>query len=448
VSRFPHLKTYVREHPDNKMAWYLLGKEYEADGQPGKANYCFNRAQEVYEAYEHVQVPEDILAEYEQKLREAADRRAKRAAKRRNWLLLAVLLMLAGFRYAEAPGIDSPRNAREETKLAAGLPPMLFTAAETGKPDAIGNAAAAYLEDGRKLPASVLGMKRDGKWLLWQKNLPMIAEIQPGQAPGESRLQSYDRKTCSCEADPPKKQQQAAQAWIHEQESLAVLSSAIQSYRKAEGSTPSNLDELNQVFPNNILSGSTPTMKRSFAAMTTLVKRQAYGQEPKPLTEGGRPVSASTLKGVPYLEKPLEIIVDRSRHRLAVVSGNVLLRNYEVGLGGSKTPTGTYAISDKVVNPNGRSNGEFGSRGMQLSETDYAIHGTNDPGSIGGDESHGCVRMNKDDIEELFDMVPAGTKVTLTDNVLPEAKLIPKQPFQSQDRQDQTNNKKIYKWLN
>lgn len=448
MSRFPHLKTYVREHPDNKMAWYLLGKEYEADGQPGKANYCFNQAQEVYEAYEHIQVPEDILAEYEQKLREAAERRAKRASKRRNWLLLAVLLLLAGFRYAEAPGIDGARSAAEEAPPASGLPPALFTAAEAGKPEAVGDAAADYLQDGRAVPASVLGMKRDGKWLLWQKDLPVIAKIEPGSKRGESLLRSYDRKTCDCEADTSKKERQAAQSWINEQESLAVLASAIRSYRAAGGGMPDSLSELNQVFPNNVLSGSTPTMKRSFSAMTTMLKRQAYGQASKPLTEGGRAVAVSTLGGKPYLEKPLEIIVDRSRHRLGVVSGDVLLRNYEVGLGGSKTPTGTYAISDKVVNPNGKSNGEFGSRGMQLSDTDYAIHGTNDPGSIGGDESHGCVRMNKDDIEELFDMVPAGTKVTLTDNVLPEGTLIPKQPFKSQDRQDQTNNKKVYRWLN
>ncbi len=37
-----YLKKYVQMHPDNKMGWYLLGKEYEKEGQLGKANYCFN----------------------------------------------------------------------------------------------------------------------------------------------------------------------------------------------------------------------------------------------------------------------------------------------------------------------------------------------------------------------------------------------------------------------
>ncbi|NGZ75696.1 L,D-transpeptidase [Saccharibacillus alkalitolerans] len=451
MTRFPHLKQYVREHPDNKMAWYLLGKEYEADGQPGKANYCFNKAQEVYEAYEHAHVPEDILAEYEEKLHLAAEKRQKKAAGRRRWLLLAVLLLLAGFRYAEAPGMNVPRTAAQPDVLAGAAPdaaPEVFTAGETGNPASLGTAAAAYLQDGRRVPVSVLGLERSGKWLLWNKTAPVIAEIEPGSAPGESVLRSYDPKTCDCEANVSGAERKAARVWMNEQESLAALSSAIVHYREGAGKLPGSLEELNRPFPRNVLSGSTPAMKRSFAVMAAMSKRKAYGQEVPPPSEGGPSVSAATLGGSPYLDEPLEIVVDRSRHRLALVSGNVLLRSYEVGLGGSRTPTGTYVISDKVVNPNGRSDGEFGSRGMQLSDTDYAIHGTDEPESIGGDESHGCVRMNREDIEELFDLVPAGTKVTLADDVLPEETLVPKQRFRSENRQDQTNDKKVYKWLN
>lgn len=448
MTRFPHLKKYVREHPENKMAWYLLGKEYEADGQPGKANYCFNRAQEVYEAYEHAQVPEDILAEYEEKLNEAVRRREKRQSRRRKWLMLAVMLLLVGFRYAEAPGISAPRTAAQgDSDFSPESLSEVYTAAETDEPVAIGSAAADYIEDGRSVRAFVLGMERQGRWLMWRDGLPLVAEIEPGPTNGESVLRSYDPKTCNCEVDLTGKQRKAAAAWMDEQESLATLAAAIGSYRADGGGIPKSLEELNLPFPDNVMSGSTPVMRRSFAELTSAIKREVYGQEPLPLSSG-RAVSASTLGGSPYLSAPLEIVVDRSRHRLAVVSGDVLLRNYEVGLGGSRTPTGTYTISDKVVNPNGKSNGEFGSRGMQLSDTDYAIHGTDEPASIGADESNGCVRMSKADIEELFDLVPAGTKVTLNDDVLPEEILVPKQRFQSEKRQDQTNDKKVYRWLN
>lgn len=113
------------------------------------------------------------------------------------------------------------------------------------------------------------------------------------------------------------------------------------------------------------------------------------------------------------LREPLRIMIDTDKHLLALVSGDKIIRSYPVGLGGEKTPQGDFIISEKVRNPNGKSNGEFGSRGMTLSDTLYAIHGTNKPSSIGKDESHGCVRMQQADIEELYNMVTHQTKVTI-----------------------------------
>lgn len=63
------------------------------------------------------------------------------------------------------------------------------------------------------------------------------------------------------------------------------------------------------------------------------------------------------------MQEPLEIVIDKDIHKLALISGDTIVRMYDVGLGGDRTPEGSYVITDKVVNPNGRSNGEFGSRG-------------------------------------------------------------------------------------
>ncbi len=41
----------------------------------------------------------------------------------------------------------------------------------------------------------------------------------------------------------------------------------------------------------------------------------------------------------------------------------------------------------------------------------YALHGTNNPNSIGGSVSHGCVRLRNEDIETLYRMIPVGTAV-------------------------------------
>ncbi|WP_327204801.1 L,D-transpeptidase [Paenibacillus sp. DMB20] len=108
---------------------------------------------------------------------------------------------------------------------------------------------------------------------------------------------------------------------------------------------------------------------------------------------------------------------------------------------------GDFHISDKVVNPNGTATGTYGSRGMQLSDTDYAIHGTQDVDSIGGNVSEGCIRMFKEDVEELFDLVPMGTKVSIEEGVLPDDLVIPKERFSLKTAAGQTNPDKVYDWL-
>jgi len=43
----------------------------------------------------------------------------------------------------------------------------------------------------------------------------------------------------------------------------------------------------------------------------------------------------------------------------------------------------------------------------------YGIHGTNEPKSIGKAASHGCIRMARKDLEEMYEMVHVGDSVEL-----------------------------------
>ena len=45
---------------------------------------------------------------------------------------------------------------------------------------------------------------------------------------------------------------------------------------------------------------------------------------------------------------------------------------------------------------------------------EYAIHGTNNPGSIGGFVSYGCIRMHNADVLDLYNRVSWGTTVVVT----------------------------------
>ncbi len=60
----------------------------------------------------------------------------------------------------------------------------------------------------------------------------------------------------------------------------------------------------------------------------------------------------------------------------------------------------------------------LGARALYLGNTDYRIHGTNDPTSIGKHVSSGCIRMLNADVIDLYNRVSIGTKVI----VLPDAR--------------------------
>ncbi|AZK47995.1 L,D-transpeptidase family protein [Paenibacillus lentus] len=469
-----YLKKYVENHPNNKMAWYLLGKEYEQNGQEGKARYCYIQAGSVYEAFESSKIPEDLWMGYEAELLHASQRQEQRSRLIRKIGLALLLLLFLWLPSAQAPGpwattsnkpvagaVDSrPRDEQStkrevgadvhaaSTKQRAAAPRFTaigYTPGGRGVLDDFGSLlAGSETKDHHQV---LLAMDKKGKWLNWSHQMPVVYEVQ-SLGNGRTSVQSYDQAACLCTPPDPGKLKNKAVKWIARQESLAVLSSAMLHYKEKKGDWPSSLDDLTQPFPNNWLAGTNIHMKEAFEPMLReLAKREQSGGETPGDAESGSIELAFEQGDELFFTQPLEVIVDTSSHRLVVVSGPVILRSYLVGLGGDKTPEGTYRITDKVVNPNGRPDGEFGTRGMQLSDTNYAIHGTNEPESIGGDESLGCVRMGKKDVEELFDLLPVGTKVTLGKGGLPDQDLTPTKRFKLGDRPDQSNPHRTYRWL-
>ena len=120
------------------------------------------------------------------------------------------------------------------------------------------------------------------------------------------------------------------------------------------------------------------------------------------------------------------IIINLPARLLSVYSGEQLVQTYPIAIGSAATPTplGNYSILTKEINPwwydpdiGGKvvTSGPYnplGYRWMGIGGN-YGIHGTNMPWSIGKAVSHGCVRMNESDVEELFDMVSYGTPVKI-----------------------------------
>jgi len=66
-----------------------------------------------------------------------------------------------------------------------------------------------------------------------------------------------------------------------------------------------------------------------------------------------------------------------------------------------------------AVIPGGSPRNPMGVAAMTLAGGEYAIHGTNAPGSVGGFVSYGCIRMLNSDISDLFGRVSVGTTVVV-----------------------------------
>jgi lipoprotein-anchoring transpeptidase ErfK/SrfK len=120
--------------------------------------------------------------------------------------------------------------------------------------------------------------------------------------------------------------------------------------------------------------------------------------------------------------------VSKTHHRLAYLLDGVMVREFPVGLGkDDKTPEGTFLIATRLPEPVWFNAGEsipygdprniLGTRWLGFENrpgmVGFGIHGTNDESTIGLDLSNGCVRMRNKDVEELFDLVPAGVRITI-----------------------------------
>lgn len=452
-----YLKKYVREHPDNKMAWYLLGRDYEAQGKKGKALYCYAQAGEIYEAYENQTItltPEDVEPLHQWRAHSSRRNRLR-------WLRMALLTMALFAAIVAAP--DNLPETPPQAALPSGVTPQqlqettVYYLAGPKNRDSLGSALQQMLLQERVASYGILARGipiADTSLIGWLHKPEMLLSVSAGADASKQQIDYFDAESCNCKPSDATKAAQVVAAWMTQQEEQLVVRSAVAGYIRRHGQTPASSAQIIQPYPDNGLSGFTPSMQAWYernkesvgAEMSAYVKGQQPGGEgaPAATADSGAPVTAQLTKP---LTEPLRIVVDKSQYRLAVLSGNLLVRSYPVGLGGTKTPEGTFVISEKVRNPNGKSNGDFGSRGMTLSDTLYAIHGTNKPGSIEKDQSLGCIRMLKEDVEELFDLAPLGTPVTIGKGLLTDEIQRSPEPFHLPLFIEETNPAKVYKWL-
>jgi len=128
-------------------------------------------------------------------------------------------------------------------------------------------------------------------------------------------------------------------------------------------------------------------------------------------------------------EDAVYIRIDKSKNRLYIILNGIPVYHFRVATGRitRPTPTGTFRIVTKVVNPyylpkkiaGGHKDNPLGTRWMGLSIGNgykYGIHGTHRPYSIGHSVSSGCIRMSNRDIEFLYRHIPLRTTVVISED--------------------------------
>ncbi len=118
------------------------------------------------------------------------------------------------------------------------------------------------------------------------------------------------------------------------------------------------------------------------------------------------------------------IVVSIADRKLALVEDGRAVKIYPVAVGAASTPSpaGSFTVIERITHPTwygphqvvppGKKN-PLGPRWIGLSRRGYGIHGTSNSRSIGHAASHGCIRMQNADIEELFGLVAVGDAVEL-----------------------------------
>jgi lipoprotein-anchoring transpeptidase ErfK/SrfK len=171
--------------------------------------------------------------------------------------------------------------------------------------------------------------------------------------------------------------------------------------------------------------GYAPTQPNSFPSDRVMTAPEDSGVLPERLRRAVVALDTREARGT--------IIIDTGNTALYYVLGQGRAIRYGVGVGRDGfTWAGVQTISRKAEWPDwyppsemirrqpylprfvaGGPGNPLGARAMYLGSSQYRIHGTNDPTTIGKFVSSGCIRMTNEDVTDLFSRVDIGTKVVV-----------------------------------
>jgi lipoprotein-anchoring transpeptidase ErfK/SrfK len=166
-----------------------------------------------------------------------------------------------------------------------------------------------------------------------------------------------------------------------------------------------------------------PTVFRVLAAVKTRDCRPTWYRVQLPMRPNGV-TGYVRARAVQVGRIRTRILVDISQRTLTFSRNGkrILMTTVAVGSSATPTPTGRYYVNQRLIPAD--TSGPFGPGAIGISAFSnvltgwaqggpIAIHGTNEPWSIGHPVSNGCIRVRNPVLKRLFAAVPAGTPVLI-----------------------------------
>ena len=196
------------------------------------------------------------------------------------------------------------------------------------------------------------------------------------------------------------------------------------------------------------------------SATQSFAQQNDPGDQPGLLADDSVELDPEYRKQMVYYrtnEAPGTVVIDTTHTYLYYVLGGGQAMRYGIGVGREGfTWSGVKQVARKAEWPDwyppsemiarqpylprmtaGGPGNPLGARAMYLGSSEYRIHGTNDPTTIGKRVSSGCIRLTNEDVTDLYNRVQVGAKVVVLPQTQPStvAQQAQPQPVQAQSRQ-------------
>ncbi|MCG2632521.1 L,D-transpeptidase [Bradyrhizobium sp. WYCCWR 13023] len=201
-------------------------------------------------------------------------------------------------------------------------------------------------------------------------------------------------------------------------------------------SRPAGVQSQQKPSPHQAQASSSPVYVATPAHVSVPAPAPIPAPAPAPLVEPPKAAEgpgAFVRQVVDYAshQTPGTVIVDTKNTFLYFVLNDTQALRYGIGVGREGfTWSGEQTVARKTEWPDWRPPTEMlvrqpylprfmaggpgnplGARAMYLGETEFRIHGTNKPDTIGKRVSSGCIRLTNDDVVDLYERVKVGAKV-------------------------------------